>query len=302
MRSLKAVLATLALLAAPAATAQETPAALPKAPVPYSQIAPKAAARPPAASPAPTATPAPPVRTVPGARLAAGQVIDPGALESFVDGWMADAMAREHVAGAAVSVVQNGQVVLKKGYGFSNLSPRRPVDPDRTLFRIGSISKTFTWILLMKEIEAGRIRPDAPINLYLAEKVRLPGRAREVTVRHLMEHTPGFEDRALGQLFEKDARRVRPLDLYLRQERPGIVRAPGRLSSYSNYGVALAGAAVTFGKGKTFERMVEEEITVPLGMNHTTFREPRPERRGLPAAMPERLRRDVSMEIGRAHV
>lgn len=295
MRSLKAVLATLALLAAPAATAQETPAALPKAPVPYSQIAPKAAARPPAASPAPTATPAPPVRTVPGARLAAGQVIDPGALESFVDGWMADAMAREHVAGAAVSVVQNGQVVLKKGYGFSNLSPRRPVDPDRTLFRIGSISKTFTWILLMKEIEAGRIRPDAPINLYLAEKVRLPGRAREVTVRHLMEHTPGFEDRALGQLFEKDARRVRPLDLYLRQERPGIVRAPGRLSSYSNYGVALAGAAVTFGKGKTFERMVEEEITVPLGMNHTTFREPRPERRGLPAAMPERLRRDVSM-------
>lgn len=297
MRSLKAVLATLALLVAPPTMAQDTATPLPKAPVPYSQVAPKAAPARPAAPSASTETPAAPVapaRAVPGARLPTGQAISPVELESFVDGWMTDAMRREHVAGVTVSVVQNGQVVMKKGYGFSNLEPRRPVDADRTLFRIGSVSKTFTWILLMKEIEAGRIRPDAPINLYLAEKVRLPGRAREVTVRHLMEHTPGFEDRALGQLFENDARRVRPLDLYLRQERPSLERTPGRISSYSNYGVALAGAAVTFGKGKTFERMVEDEITVPLGMNHTTFREPRPERRGLPAAMPEWLRGDLS--------
>lgn len=287
MRSLKAVLATIVLLIAPPAMAQETSAPLAKA----------APERPVATDTAPSAA-ATPARSVPGARLAIGQPVAPIELESFVDGWMTDAMRREHVAGATVSVVQNGQVVLKKGYGFSNLSPRTPVDPDRTLFRIASISKTFTWILLMKEIEAGRIRPDAPINLYLAEKVRLPGRAREVTVRHLMEHTPGFEDRALGQLFEKDPRRVRPLDLYLRQERPGMKRSPGRISSYSNYGVTLAGAAVTFGKGKTFERMVEEEITVPLGMNHTTFREPRPERRGLPAAMPERLRGDISTGYG----
>ncbi|TAL33397.1 serine hydrolase domain-containing protein [Phenylobacterium sp.] len=278
MRSLgKAVLATLVLLVAPAA-AQEAP--LLKAPI--TQVA-------------ATAEPStPPVRVIPGARLPVGQTIAPAELEAFVDGWMTDAMRREHVAGATVSVVQNGQVVLKKGYGFSNLEPRKPVDPDRTLFRIGSISKTFTWILLMKEVEAGRIRLDAPINLYLNEKVRLTGKSRDVTVRSLMEHTPGFEDRALGQLFERDPRRVRPLDLYLRQERPGRDRKPGLISSYSNYGVGLAGAAVTFGKGKTFERMVEDEITVPLGMNRTTFREPRPERRGLPAAMPQRLRSDIS--------
>jgi CubicO group peptidase (beta-lactamase class C family) len=202
------------------------------------------------------------------------------------------------VAGASVAVVQNGQVVLKKGYGFADLNPRRPVDADRTLFRIGSISKTFTWILVMKEVEEGRIRLDRPINLYLPEKVRLPGRLREVTVRNLMEHTPGFEDRALGQLFENDPRRVRPLDLYLRQERPGRDRAPGVLSSYSNYGVGLAGAAVALGEGKAFERVVEDDITVPLGMRHTTFREPRAERRGLPAAMPKSLRPWVSAGYG----
>ncbi|MDZ4375255.1 MAG: serine hydrolase domain-containing protein [Phenylobacterium sp.] len=313
MRSLcKALLTTLALFAAPAAMAQQP--SLPEAPVPYSQAAPrKAPARPVSTVTAPVTTsvttsatasgaapvaapPAAPIR--PGARLAPGQPIDPADLEAFLDGWMTDAMAREHIAGATVSVVQNGQILVKKGYGFANLSPRRAVDPDRTLFRIGSISKTFTWILLMNEVDAGRVRLDAPINLYLPERARLPGRMRDVTVRHLLDHSPGFEDQALGHLFENNPRRVRPMELYLRQERPGRARAPGVLSSYSNYGSALAGAAVTFGKDRTFERLAEDEIFIPLGMNHTTFREPRPERRGLPAAMPARLRADVSEGFG----
>lgn len=311
MRSLgKVVLAALALLMGPpAAIAQDsTPAAaLPKAPVPYVKIRPPRPAGPPPRSAQPTtaATPAaattPPARHPSGARLASGQPVDPAQLEAFVDGWIADAMAREHVAGASVSVVQNGQVALKKGYGFADLAARRPVDPDRTLFRIGSISKTFTWILLMKEVEAGRIRLDRPINLYLPEKVRLTGKAREVTVGQLLNHTPGFEDRALGQLFENDPRRVRPLDLYLRQERPSRVRTPGAISSYSNYGAALAGEATAFVAGKTFERRVEDEIALPLRMNSTTFREPRPERRGLPAAMPERLRGDLAIGYGWRH-
>jgi len=302
------MLTALALLAGLPALAQEPPvttgpaASLPKAPIPYARIRPAQPA--PARPSAPTATadvPVTPARHPGGARLAAGQPADPTQVEAFLDGWIADAMAREHVAGAAVSVVQNGQVVLKKGYGFADLAPRRAVDPDRTLFRIGSISKTFTWILLMKEVEAGRIRLDRPINLYLPEKVRLPGRSRDVTVGSLLNHTSGFEDRALGQLFENDPRRVRPLDLYLRQERPSRERRLGVISSYSNYGAALAGEAAAFVSGKTFERRVEDEITLPLGMNSTTFREPRAERRGLPAAMPERLRDDVAVGYGWRH-
>jgi CubicO group peptidase (beta-lactamase class C family) len=233
---------------------------------------------------------------VAGARLSPGQTIPPAELEAWVDGWIDDAMDRAHVAGAAVSVVQGGQVVLKKGYGFADAQRRLQVDPDRTLFRVASISKTFTWILLMKEVEAGRIRLDRPINLYLPERVRVraDGQSRPVLVRNLLDHSGGFEDRALGQLFEDNPRRIRPLDLYLRQERPKRVREPGVLSSYSNYGAALAGEATSFVSGKTFERRVEEEITGPLGMAHTTFREPRPERRGLPAPMPEALRADLA--------
>lgn len=303
----KAILAAMMLLLAPVALApaavaqdtspaQNTPpaesapaAAVPKRPIPSTRL------RPAPAAPAPAAAIP---RQPNGARQAVGQALDPAELEAFMDGWIANAMAREHVPGATISVVQNGQVILKKGYGFADLANRRRVDPDRSLFRLGSVSKTFTWILLMKEVEAGRIRLDRPINLYLPEKVRLPGKGGEIMVRNLMDHSAGFEDRALGQLFENDPRRVRPLDLYLRQERPDRVRAPGVLSSYSNYGVGLAGAATAFVSRKTFERRVEDLITGPLGMNHTTFREPRPERRGLPGAMPARLRGDVATGYG----
>ena len=273
------------------ARAQTEPTAtLPRAPTPYAQLQTALVSRGPVA-PGVAPVPLPP-------RVAVQPAIDPVRLEAFVDGWMSDAMSREHVPGAVVSIVQNGQIVLKKGYGFAGLDPRRSVDPDRTLFRIGSISKTFTWILLMKEVEARRIRLDRSINLYLPEKVRLPSASRDVMVRHLLDHSAGFEDRALGQLFENEPRRVRPLDLYLRQERPDQVRSAGAIASYSNYGAALAGQAVAFVSGKTFESRVETEITAPLGMTRTTFREPRAERRGLPGAMRAGLRPDVATGYG----
>lgn len=220
----------------------------------------------------------------------------PAELEAFVDGVVRDAMVRDHIAGVTVSIVQNGQVVLKKGYGFDRLSPGRAVDPDRSLFRIASISKTFTWILLMREVEAGRIRLDGEVNQYLPLSVRVPdqGYDRQVRIGDLMTHRPGFEDRALGQLFERDPARVRPLLTYLRQERPVRVREPGTLPSYSNYGVALGGEAVAYLNGKTFQSLVETSITLPLGMTRTTFREPYPAKPGLPAPMPAWLSGDVS--------
>ena len=305
--------------AAPVAGAAQAPAAaLPKQPVPYTQLRPKPAVkpRPAAARPAAAAAAVGAVATGPavagaipvaagaapavaGARLAPGQPLPPAELETFIDGVVKDAMGREHIAGVTVSVVQNGQVVLKKGYGFASLNPQRAVDPDRTLFRVASISKTFTWIALMKEVEAGRMRLNQPVNLYLPEKVQVKdqGYDQPVRVTNLMDHSPGFEDRALGQLFEDRASRVRPLDLYLRQERPRRVHAPGVISTYSNYGAALAGEAVSYTAGKPFERLIEDEILVPLGMTHTTFREPRPAKAGLPSPMPAALVADIALPV-----
>ena len=229
-----------------------------------------------------------------GARLAPGTPIPPAELEAFVDGVVRQAMTTDHIAGAAVSVVQNGQVVLDKGYGFAG--PDRAVDPNTTLFRVGSISKTFTWIALMKEVEAGRMRLDAPINLYLPEPLQIKdqGFSRPIYVRDLMTHSAGFEDRSLGQLFEEDAARVRPLTDYLREERPRRVRAPGVVSVYSNYGAMLAGEAVAYVDGHPYQDLIDSEILNPLGMSHTSAREPYPARAELPRPMPADLAANLS--------
>jgi CubicO group peptidase (beta-lactamase class C family) len=242
-------------------------------------------------------TPAPPSPVAIPSPVAAGVTpMSRPELEAFVDGVVRRAMTRDHIAGVTISVVQDGQVVLKKGYGFANLGQRKAVDPDKTLFRVASISKTFTWIALMNEIESGHMRLDGPVNLYLPEPLQLKdqGKKTQVRLRDLMTHTGGFEDRALGQLFERDPNRVRPLADYLRQERPRRVREPGLLPSYSNYGAALAGAAVANVTGKPYEQLVTDEIILPAGMAHTTFREARPWRDKLPAPMNETLAADLS--------
>lgn len=311
--AVRGVLAALSLLLAapsPAGAQDEPPAnAAPAGPPP--PVKPPPAAKGPdqtaplkPAAPKPKPAPATAVAAAPkaetpaasGTRLAAGQPMAPAELTGFVDGVVKNAMQREHIAGVTVSVVQNGQVILKKGYGFASLDPARPVDPDRTLFRIGSISKTFTWIAVMKEVEAGRMRLDQPVNLYLPEKVQVKDQGFDTPIRviNLMDHSPGFEDRALGQLFEDSFDRVRPLEVYLRQERPKRVRAPGLVSSYSNYGAALAGEAAAWTSGKPYERLVEDEILTPARLFHTTFREPHPAKAGLPPPMPAALVPDIS--------
>jgi CubicO group peptidase (beta-lactamase class C family) len=195
-----------------------------------------------------------------------------------------------------VSVVQNGQVILNKGYGFAQLSPVKPVDPDRTLFRLGSISKLFTWTLVMKEVEHGRMRLDSPVNLYLPEplQVRDQGYQRQVLLRDLMSHSGGFENKTLGRAIELKPNRVRALNTYLRQERPRRVRPPGVLPEYSNYGAGLAGAAVSQVTGRPFMDSAEAEIIRPLKLDHTTFREPYPADNDLPAPMPQALAGDLS--------
>jgi CubicO group peptidase (beta-lactamase class C family) len=307
MRQLGVVLAAFvtsaaAIFSTTQGLAQDAPASE-AAPISSAASAPAPATPPAVASPkpapppvelkAPTPARAPPQ---PQARLAPGQTIPAAELEAFVDGLAAQAMADRHIAGAVVAVVQNGQVLLKKGYGSDRLAPARPVDPDRTLFRLGPLTETFTWIALMREIEAGHMRLDAPISVYLPQKDQVPdqGYRRQVLTRDLLTHSAGFEDRSLGQLMEKDPDRIRPPEVYLAQERPRRVREAGSLPSYSNYDAALAGEALSQVTGKTMQALTEVEVFTPLGLRRTTLREPYPRRPDLSAPMGADLAGDVS--------
>jgi CubicO group peptidase (beta-lactamase class C family) len=234
--------------------------------------------------------PVPPARSD-GARLGRDDLIPVPELEAFVDGVVKVAMERDHLVGVTVAVVQAGATALKKGYGFADLRARRRVDPDATLFRIGSVTKTFTWIALMQQIEAGRMGLDDPVNLHLPPDQQIPdgGQSEPIRIRHLMTHSAGFEDRVLGDVFLRDPAKLRPPGTTVRERRPDRVREPGVLSSYSNYGVVVAGAIIEHAAQQPWSDVVDQRILEPLQLTHTTTREPYAPREDLPDPMPEHM-------------
>jgi len=91
-------------------------------------------------------------RTASGQRAASGPG-DPEELEAFMDHFFAAQMAELNIPGAAIVVVKDGQIFLAKGYGYADLERQTPVDPARTAFRAGSVSKLFTWTAVMQMVE-----------------------------------------------------------------------------------------------------------------------------------------------------
>jgi CubicO group peptidase (beta-lactamase class C family) len=195
--------------------------------------------------------------------------------EAFVDGIMAVHLKANHIAGATFAAVQDGQVFLAKGYGYADVEKKKPVAADRTLFRPGSVSKLFTWTAVMQLFEQGKIDLNADVNSYLQD-FKIPATFPEpITMTHLLTHTPGFEDQAEGMAVRKPDG-LEPLGKWLSEHMPRRVRPPGQLTSYSNYGSALAGYIVEVVSGMPFEKYIEENIFKPLGMSHSTFRQPLP--------------------------
>ncbi|MGB6865030.1 MAG: serine hydrolase domain-containing protein [Candidatus Aminicenantaceae bacterium] len=196
-------------------------------------------------------------------------------LESFVDGIMAVHMKDNHIAGATFSCVKDGEIFLAKGYGYADVKKRKPVDPNRTMFRPGSVSKLITWTAVMQLVEQGKIDLNADVNTYL-EEFKIPETFPEpITMTHLLTHTPGFEEKATG-VAARTAEDLMPLDKFLAKYMPARVRPPGVITSYSNYGTALAGYIVEVVSGFKFETYVKDNIFDPLGMTHSTFSQPLP--------------------------
>jgi CubicO group peptidase (beta-lactamase class C family) len=247
---------------------------LPAGPVPY--VAAGSSVAPPVIHIAPKPVkPAAPVNAGPGA-VPVSVPISAGDIETFTDSVVRTLMQRDHVLGVEVAVVQGDTPLLVKGYGYDRLKPARRVDATSSLFRLGSISKVFTWVVARQEIEAGRIKPNVSIGDYLPADIYTEDRRfKPITLNDLMDHTPGYEDTSLGHLFNLDGAQLEGVDSYFRIHRPRRVRQPGEFSSYSNFGVALAARALAqTARGKDVPSLMEARVFSPLGMAHTTLREP----------------------------
>jgi len=213
---------------------------------------------------------------VTGAAPPAGTpVLDRADVEAWLDGFFPYALASGDIVGAVVVVVKDGEVLLQKGYGFSDLASRTPVDPEATLFRPGSVSKLFTWTAVMQQVEAGRIDLDADVNQYL--DFEIPARdGKPLTMRQIMTHTGGFEEAMRGLIFsDQDA--LLPLGETLKHWTPDRIHVPGTTPAYSNYATALAGYIVERVSGQDFNDYVEQHIFAPLGMRSSSFRQPLPD-------------------------
>lgn len=186
---------------------------------------------------------------------------------------LAQQLDSREVAGAVVSIVSDGKILFSRGYGFADVDKGIASDPARTLFRPGSSSKLFTWTALMQLVEQGRVDLDAPVDQYIDFAIPTT-QSRPILVRHLLDHTPGFEDRG-GILVDSPSEFV-PLGKWLANNVPTRVREPGIEISYSNYRTALAGYIVERVSGEPFPDYVERHIFKPLAMTRTTFREPLP--------------------------
>jgi CubicO group peptidase (beta-lactamase class C family) len=194
-------------------------------------------------------------------------------LNAWLDGYMPYALHTGDIAGAVVAVVKDGQIVTERGFGYSDVEKRAPVDPKLTLFRPGSVSKLFTWTAVMQQVEQGKIDLDADVNQYLDFKI--PARdGKPVTMRQLMQHVAGFEEQAKGIM--SDDPKSPGFEALLKQWVPERVFVPGTTPAYSNYGASLAGYIVQRLSGESFDDYLDKHIFAPLDMKYSTFRQPLP--------------------------
>src|SRR5262245_8704319 len=215
--------------------------------------------------PGPATPPAPALETsAASAQAPAAAALTQSNVEAWLDGFVPFALANGDVAGAVVVVVKDGQILAQKGYGYADVAAHKPVDPETTLFRTGSVSKLTTWTSVMQLVEQGKLDLDADVNGYLDFKIP-PREGKPITLRNIMTHTPGFEER-IKSLIIPEGQQFDPLDIYLKAWVPTRIFAPGTTPAYSNYATAVAGYIVARVSGQSYDDYVDQHILAPLGM------------------------------------
>ena len=198
-------------------------------------------------------------------------------VESAMEAKVAEMLNRHPAVGLAVGVVRDGRLEFFSGHGVADIESNTPITED-TVFRIASITKTFTAIAVMQLWERGLIDLDAPANDYLRAYQLIPAKAgfRPATVRHLLTHTAGIAEvahpwGALMPDFGESVKVGRPLPSLAEYYRGGLrlVAEPGTRFRYGNHGPATLGQIVEDVSGEPLHRYFREHIFEPLGMTDT---------------------------------
>lgn len=175
-----------------------------------------------------------------------------------------EAMEKSQIPGLSLAIVRDRKTLYLEGFGVANKETKEAVTPD-TVFRLGSISKTFTAIAAMQLVEQKHLDLDAPVQKYVPT---FPEKMWPITPRQLLGHLSGIRhykgDEVYSMVHYTDA--VAPLDIF---KADPLLHEPGTKFFYSTYGFNLLGAVVQGASGKGFVTYLQENIFQPLGLKHT---------------------------------
>lgn len=188
-------------------------------------------------------------------------------LEKKLSTLFASTMQEQNIPGAAIVVIKDGKIIIKKGFGYSNLATGRKVDPDKTVFRIGSITKTMTVFAAVKLVEQGQLNYDTDISVYLPE-FQIDSKYQPIKLKHLLSHSAGLEELTDSRQARSKERLVPLFDFLRNRLRP--IRQPGQVPAYSTYAIATAGHIVEQ-KAGALESVLKDQLWDPCGMNMTSF-------------------------------
>lgn len=178
---------------------------------------------------------------------------------------------RTHMPGAVMGIIIDGEMVWVKTAGVRDLTSRAAVTAD-TVFRIASMTKSFTAMAILKLRDDGKLSLDDPVAKYVSELNDLAYPTKDspaLTIRHLLTHSEGFpEDNPWGD--RQLAQSNETMSAWMRAGIP-FSNAPGVAFEYSNYGFAILGQVVARASGKSYTDYIRDNILLPLGMRSTTF-------------------------------
>ena len=188
---------------------------------------------------------------------------------------MKDVLDKEHVPGAGVALVSNGALLWCGGIGKADIATNRDVACE-TEFRVGSISKTFVALSLLKLQEEGKINLEARLQ-DVAPEVPVKNRwdaTNPVRIVNLLEHTAGFDDMEFSEVYNlSDPYDFPLLDVFKRFEKPQEVRwPPSTRMSYSNPGYGIAGYLIEKIAREPYDQYIHEVFLRPLGMEKADYR------------------------------
>lgn len=189
---------------------------------------------------------------------------------TIIDTMIQRVFAEKKLVGLSVGVMQNGKVILAKGYGQRSLSPAEPVTPS-TMFAVGSVTKEFTCTAALLMQEDGKLSMRDPVSKYVPSATR----ANDITLLDLGQHVTGYRDYYPLDFVDREMQKDESADTIIARyaTRP-LDFEPGTRWSYSNTNFLMLGKAVEMASKQPIEQVLAQRIFSKVGMTRTAYDPP----------------------------